>query len=72
MTPTGGSGRQFQANQERAPMRLPIIFAAAALALAGCNANSAPDASTHWAFSGDSAIQDPIHQAQTSGFYAGR
>ena len=53
-------------------MRLPIIFAVAALALAGCNGNQPPNASAHWAFSGESAIQDPIHQAQTSGFYAGR
>jgi hypothetical protein len=51
-------------------MRVPIILALAALALAGCNANEPPNASPRWA--GDSAIQDPIHQAQTSGFYAGR
>ena len=47
-------------------------FWVAALALAGCNGNQPPNASAHWAFSGESAIQDPIHQAQTSGFYAGR
>jgi hypothetical protein len=40
------------------------------MALAGCNVNQPPNASTYWA--GDSTIQDPIHQAQTSGFYAGR
>jgi hypothetical protein len=72
MAPAGGLDPSFQTNQERAPMRLPIIFAVAAAALAGCNANQPPNASAHWAFSGESAIQDPIHQAQTSGFYAGR
>ena len=53
-------------------MRVPVVLLVAALALAGCNANQPPNASTHSAFTGDSAIQDPIHQAQTSGFYAGR
>ena len=47
-------------------------FSRRGVALAGCNANQPPNASAHWAFSGESAIQDPIHQAQTSGFYAGR
>jgi hypothetical protein len=61
-------------------MRARIILALAALALAGCNAAEEPNSaarqpnvgSARWAFSGESAIQDPIHQAQTSGFYAGR
>ena len=52
------------------PMRCPIVLFAAEMALAGCNVNQPPNASTYWA--GDSTIQDPIHQAQTSGFYAGR
>ena len=50
----------------------PCAFRSFSLALAGCNGNQPPNASAHWAFSGEFAIQDPIHQAQTSGFYAGR
>jgi hypothetical protein len=69
---TGGRRRSFHAQQERAPMRLPIMFAVAALALAGCNANAPPDGSTRSARFAVSSVQDPIHQAQTSGFYAGR
>lgn len=53
-------------------MRLSIIFALAALALAGCNANEPPNGSTQSARFAVSSVQDPIHQAQTSGFYAGR
>ncbi len=53
-------------------MRLPIIFAFAALALAGCNANESPNGSAQSARFAVSGVQDPIHQAQTSGFYAGR
>jgi hypothetical protein len=53
-------------------MRLPIMFAVAALALAGCNASAPPDGSTQSARFATSSVQDPIHQAQTSGFYAGR
>lgn len=53
-------------------MRLPIILAFAAFALAGCNASPAPDASAQSGRFAVSAVQDPIHQAQTSGFYAGR
>ncbi len=53
-------------------MRLPIIFAVAAFALAGCNASQAPDASVGSDRFAISPVQDPIHQAQTSGFYAGR
>jgi hypothetical protein len=53
-------------------MRLPIVFALAALALAGCNADESPNASRQSGRFDVSAVQDPIHQAQTSGFYAGR
>ena len=54
-------------------MRLRIVFAAAAAAaFAGCNANAPPDDSARSARFAVSAVQDPIHQAQTSGFYAGR
>jgi hypothetical protein len=54
-------------------MRLPAILLVAALALAGCNASAPPpNASPQSGRFGVSAVQDPIHQAQTSGFYAGR
>lgn len=53
-------------------MRLPIILAIAALVLAGCNANKSPNVSPQSGRFAVSAVQDPIHQAQTSGFYAGR
>ena len=53
-------------------MRLSIFLAVAALALAGCNANESPDGSARSARFAVSGVQDPIHQAQTSGFYAGR
>ena len=53
-------------------MRLLIMLAVAALALAGCNASTPPDGSTQSARFATSSVQDPIHQAQTSGFYAGR
>jgi hypothetical protein len=53
-------------------MRVRIVLFAGAMALAGCNANQPSNASTRRAFSGDSTIQDPIRQAQASGFYAGR
>jgi hypothetical protein len=54
-------------------MRLPVLLAVAALALAGCNANQTPNASAqapsvYWSLSGG----DPIHYAQTTGFYGGR
>jgi hypothetical protein len=54
-------------------MRLPVLLAAAALALAGCNANQTPNASAQepsvfWSPAGG----NPIHYAQTTGFYAGR
>jgi len=45
-------------------MRLPIILAAVALALAGCNANQSPNASAQPAYVADYQIQDPIHQAR--------
>ena len=54
-------------------MRLPIILAVAAFALAGCNVNQTPNASTQTAFGAVSPDNfNPIHYAQTSGFYAGR
>jgi len=57
---------------ESAPMRIPAILLVAALALAGCNANESPNLSPQSGRFGVSDVQDPIHQAQTSGFYAGR
>jgi hypothetical protein len=53
-------------------MRLSVILTFAALTLAGCNANEAPSASAQSGRFAVSSVQDPIHQAQTSGFYAGR
>jgi hypothetical protein len=54
-------------------MRLTILLAFAALALAGCNASQAPNVSARTNFGGASADEDnPIKYAQTSGFYAGR
>ena len=54
-------------------MRLPVLLAVAALALAGCNANQTPNASARTGF-GAAAADDfnPIQYAQTSGYYAGR
>jgi hypothetical protein len=59
-------------------MRIPIILAVVALALAGCNANQAANPSSRTApgvvagpdFPGYNAY-DPTKYAQTSGFYAG-
>jgi hypothetical protein len=59
-------------------MRIPIILAVVALALAGCNANQAVNPSSRTAsgvvagpdFPGYNAY-DPTKYAQTSGFYAG-
>ena len=48
-------------------MRLLFILAAAALALAGCNASESPNVSPQSGRFGVSSVQDPIHQAQTSG-----
>jgi apolipoprotein N-acyltransferase len=62
----------WRTKKERQPMRLLFILAVAALALAGCNANESPNVSPQSGRFGVSAVQDPIHQAQTSGFYAGR
>jgi hypothetical protein len=54
-------------------MRLTVLLALAALALAGCNANQAPNAAAETRFSAGSANDfNPIKYAQTSGFYAGR
>lgn len=54
-------------------MRLAILLALAALALAGCNANETPKASARTNFGGGSDDNyNPIKYAQTSGFYAGR
>jgi hypothetical protein len=51
-------------------MRLFVIICLSVWALAGCNANQAPPVgSARWNYSG---VDDPIHYAQTSGFYAGR
>ena len=58
---------------ERAPVRLSVILlTVAALTLAGCNAGESPNGSVQSARFAVSSVQDPIHQAQTSGFYAGR
>jgi hypothetical protein len=59
-------------------MRIPIILAVVALALAGCNANQAVNPASRTAsgvvagpdFPGYNAY-DPTKYAQTSGFYAG-
>jgi hypothetical protein len=59
-------------------MRIPIILAAVALALAGCNANQGVNPSSRTAsgvvagpdFPGYNAY-DPTKYAQTSGFYFG-
>ena len=53
-------------------MRLPIILAVAAFALAGCNVNQTPNASTVGTYYPDYNPYNPIEYGQTSGFYAGR
>jgi hypothetical protein len=62
---------RFPRKQGRVPMRLPILLAVAALALAGCNANQTPNASARTAAASADDF-NPIKYAQTSGFYAGR
>lgn len=52
-------------------MRPTILLALAALALGGCNANEAPNASARTTAASADAY-NPIKYAQTSGFYAGR
>ena len=59
----------------KAPLRIPIILAVAAFALAGCNANQTLNASGQQnlgeIYPGYNPY-DPSKYAQTSGFYAGR
>ena len=50
------------------PVRLRVIVAVAAFALAGCNVNQTPNASTQGAYN----PYNPVDYAQTSGHYAGR
>jgi hypothetical protein len=58
-------------------MRLPIILALAALALAGCNVNQTPNASAQSDYNPyniypNYSQYNPVEYAQTSGFYGGR
>ncbi len=59
----------------KAPVRILVILAVAALALAGCNANQTLNASGQAnlgeIYPGYNPY-DPSKYAQTSGFYAGR
>jgi hypothetical protein len=58
-----------------APMRIVIALATAALGLAGCNANQAPNPSRQaelGAIYPNYSPYNPIQYGQTSGFYAGR
>jgi ABC-type uncharacterized transport system permease subunit len=59
----------------KAAMRIPVILAVAAFALAGCNANQAPDPSSQRTLAEiypNYNQYNPIQYAQTSGFYGGR
>jgi len=58
-------------------MRLAIILALAALALAGCNVNQTPSASARSGYNPYDVYPNynqynPVQYAQTSGFYGGR
>jgi hypothetical protein len=53
-------------------MRLLIILAVAAFALAGCNVNQTPNSATQIGSGAVAPLYNPIDYAQTSGFYAGR
>jgi len=60
---------------QKAPVRIPVIVAVAAFALAGCNANQTLNASGQRNLGKiypDYNPYDPSKYAQTSGFYAGR
>jgi len=52
-------------------MRLAIILALTAFALAACNANQTRNASTQAPFAA-SPIVNPVRDTRTSGFYADR
>jgi hypothetical protein len=59
----------------KAPMRLPVILVAAAMALAGCNANQTVNPSGQRDLSAiypNYNAYNPIEYGQTSGFYGGR
>ena len=59
----------------KASMRIPVILAVAAFALAGCNANQSVNASgpaSQRSVYSDYNQYNPIEYGQTSGFYAGR
>jgi hypothetical protein len=59
----------------KAPGRIRVILAVAALALAGCNANQTPNPSGQAALSAvypNYNPYNPIDYGQTSAFYAGR
>ncbi len=56
-------------------MRIPVTLAMAAFALAGCNANQAPNPSSQRTLAEiypNYTPYNPIQYAQTSGFYGGR
>jgi hypothetical protein len=58
-------------------MRLTVILAVAAFALAGCNVNQTPNASTQSGYNPYNIYPNynqynPVQYAQTSGFYGGR
>jgi hypothetical protein len=58
-----------------APVRVPLIVAVTALALAGCNANQAVNPSGQANLANvypNYSPYNPIQYAQTSGFYGGR
>jgi hypothetical protein len=56
----------------KALMQILVILAVVAFALAGCNANQTLNPSRQGASGDVYDHYDPIHYAQTSGFYAGR
>ncbi len=73
--PNGRSSGSLSAANGKPHLRIPVILAAAALALAGCNANQGVNPSGQASLSAiypNYSPYNPIEYAQTSGFYGGR
>jgi len=80
--PAGGSSNRSPPTNWRSPIRIPIVLAVAAFALAGCNANQGVNFSSQTPPGAAPGVvagpnfpnfnpYNPISYAQTSGFYGG-
>ena len=77
LAPTGRPSNCLSPATWKAPVRLPVLLAVAAFALAACNANQGVNPSSQGApmntsgrFASTDNPYNPVKYAQTSGFYA--